>query len=145
MTKVASAEATLVVRKTISATPHQVFEAFTDGAIMQQWMGPGDVRCISASCDARVGGSYRLHMVSEQGDHIAYGDYLEIDVDRKIVFTWSWESLEVKNTQVTVTFAEENGATVVELTHIKLPDQETANKHTFGWNGCLDKLANHFG
>ena len=143
MTEVVNSEPKLLVQRTISASTEQVFAAFTDGAIMQQWMGPGDVQCLCAECDARVGGAYRIHMRSDEGEHIAVGEYLEVIPNKRLVFTWSWETNDVKNTRITVTLIPEGKGTRVELLHEKLPDQNTADHHTQGWTACLEKLAKH--
>ena len=133
-------ETALVVSRTIPAPPDQVFNAFTQASILQQWMGPGDVECIACEVDLTVGGSYRIHMRSSDGDHVALGEYVEIVPNQKIVFTWSWESGFVTNSLVTVTLSPRDGGTHVELLHEKLPDADTTGKHAHGWEGCLAKL-----
>jgi uncharacterized protein YndB with AHSA1/START domain len=51
---------TLVVRRTIRATPERLFEAWTEPAQLRRWWGPQDVECLDAQVDLRVGGQYRI-------------------------------------------------------------------------------------
>jgi len=129
-----------VLRRTVAATPEDVFAAFTDPATMQRWMGPGDVACIAVEANAVAGGRYRIHMRSEHGDHVAFGEYSEVVPGRRLVFTWSWASGSVRNTRVTVRFTPAPDGTEIELVHEKLPEQDAADKHATGWSASLDKL-----
>jgi uncharacterized protein YndB with AHSA1/START domain len=108
-------------------------------------MGPGDVECVSARTDPKVGGSYRIHMRSSEGDHVVVGRYLEMVPARRLVFTWSWESGTVADSVVTITFHASGDGTDIELMHEKLPGRDSVEKHTAGWNGCLDNLVAHYG
>jgi uncharacterized protein YndB with AHSA1/START domain len=129
-----------VVKREISATPLEVFKAFTDPEIGCRWMGPGEVRCLSYKCDPVVGGRYRIHMQSSEGDHVAFGEYLEVDAGRKLVYTWSWEDGHVSNSRVTVRFHPVGQKTLVELMHELLPDAGSAASHEEGWTRCFDNM-----
>ena len=137
-------EGVLVIKRIIPAPIEEVFKAFTDASILQQWMGPGEVECVAAETNPQVGGSYRIHMRSKQGDHIAVGEYLEIIPNEKLVFSWSWETGSVKDTQVTAFFNAAGDETEIEFIHEKHPDQDSVEKHTEGWNECFNNLIAHF-
>jgi len=51
---------TLVVRKTIRATPERLFDAWTQPTQLRQWWRPDDAECADAQVDLRVGGQYRI-------------------------------------------------------------------------------------
>jgi uncharacterized protein YndB with AHSA1/START domain len=53
-------ELTLVVRRTIGASPERVFDAWTKPERLRLWWGPRDVTCTAAEVDLRVGGRYRI-------------------------------------------------------------------------------------
>jgi uncharacterized protein YndB with AHSA1/START domain len=135
----------LYIERMISASPEKLFQAWTEPDLLCQWMGPGTVQCKEASVDLKIGGIYRIHMVSEEGDHIATGKYIEIEKNKKLLFTWGWEGGEVQDTRVTVTFEKSENKTKLGILHEKFSTREAAEKHTFGWNGCLDKLINFVG
>jgi len=86
-----------------------------------------------------TGGRYRIDMHLPDGNTYSHwGEYREIDVPDKIVFTWNSDFAE--NTTVTVEFREAAGGTEVILTHEFLPDEESREEHRSGWNGCLRNL-----
>ena len=140
VTEQSRALAALTVEREISASPDAVYEAFTNPDIGRRWMGPGEVRCLAYECDAVVGGRYRIHMRSEQGDHVAFGEYLELVPGRKLVYTWSWEDGHVENSRITVRLRPLGAKTQVQISHELLPDPAAAESHTEGWTGCLVKL-----
>jgi uncharacterized protein YndB with AHSA1/START domain len=39
----------------------------------------------------KIGGAYRIHMVSEKGGHAAVGKYREIVPNKRLQFTWQRE------------------------------------------------------
>jgi len=53
-------ELTLVVRRTIGASPERVFDAWTKPERLRLWWGPRGVTCTAAEVDLRVGGRYRI-------------------------------------------------------------------------------------
>jgi uncharacterized protein YndB with AHSA1/START domain len=50
----------LIVRRTIAATPARLFDAWTTPELLTQWWGPANVTCPAAEVDLRVGGQYRI-------------------------------------------------------------------------------------
>ena len=69
------------------------------------------------------------------------GVYREIKRPAKLVYTWSWEpKKDFGESVVTVDFLDKEGFTEVQITHDRLPNGEAREKHSHGWNGCLDKL-----
>jgi uncharacterized protein YndB with AHSA1/START domain len=59
-----------------------------------------------------------------------------------VVFTWAWRSTPDRVSQVTYALKPESpGRTTLTLTHERLASAEVRDRHEFGWNGSLDKLA----
>jgi uncharacterized protein YndB with AHSA1/START domain len=131
----------LVIKKLINATCQQIFEAWSKPESMQQWLFPPmkDWKA-RASNEFKVGGSYKLEMLGNDGNIYTHtGEYKEIIPNKKIVFTWN--SHVVTNTLVTVELREEtNGKTEITLTHDLLPNKDLYEKHQGGWHGCFDNL-----
>jgi uncharacterized protein YndB with AHSA1/START domain len=123
----------------------RLYEAWTDAEQMAQWMGPGEVTCVDVQIDLKVGGAYRIHMRSQEGDHVAIGEYLEVTPPERLKFTWSWESGAVADTQVTLDFRSKEEGSELTLTHDNFVEQDAVDKHTQGWNGCLAKLTDYLG
>ena len=133
-------ELRLVVTREFTAPCALVFKAWTDPRQMVQWWSPQTVECREVTAEGRVGGAYRIHMVSDEGDHIAYGIYQEFVPNRRIRFTWQWEAYAMPDSVVTVDFEDLGKTTRLTLTHEGLPDQEDATDHSRGWNSALDKF-----
>ncbi len=134
-------ETSLKIEREFAAKREDVFSAWTDPAKMVQWMGPGEVNCGGVDIDLKVGGCYSIQMLTPDNENpIAVGEYKEIVPNEKLQFTWTWKGGEMPDTLVTLTFEDANGNTKLTLLHENFPAKEAAEKHTHGWNGCLDKL-----
>ena len=133
----------LVVRRTLPATPDRVFAAWTRPELVRRWLAPGTATVEEVEFDVRVGGSYRLAMVSPDGSrHCSSGIYEEIIPNERLVFSWQWDHIDDLVTRVTVELKPGGDSeTELKLVHEGLTDSELRDKHEEGWNGCFDKLA----
>jgi uncharacterized protein YndB with AHSA1/START domain len=136
----------LKVTHRFRAPREKVFAAFSSIEAMKGWFGCGGH--ISGSVDFRIGGHYRLKSESEGCSTVAIGEYQEITPPEKLVFTWKWENDEDwadVESLITIEFVEENSQTVLTLTQVGFPSEESRSKHTQGWEGCFAKLENYLG
>ena len=94
--------------------------------------------------DVRVGGSYSLKVKACMPDGpeemTVTGKYLEVRSPERLVFTWGWEGDEYTGSQVTVDFLALDGGTDLQLTHERLANAASRDRHTHGWTGTFDKL-----
>ncbi|HEY4417664.1 MAG TPA: SRPBCC domain-containing protein [Verrucomicrobiae bacterium] len=132
----------LVVSRVIQAPCALVFRAWTEPRLMVQWFSPMDVKCHSVDADVRIGGAYRLHMISQSGDHVAIGTYQEIVANRRLRFTWEREDggPDFPSTVVTVDFEDLGKTTRLTLTHEGFPTAEDTRDHQEGWTSALEKF-----
>jgi uncharacterized protein YndB with AHSA1/START domain len=136
----------LRVTRTIRATPERLFDAWTDPeALATWWRMAGDGWAFSgARLDLRVGGRYRVGMTDPAGtDHVAVGEYREIQRPTRLVFTWDWQDAgsRVGETLVTVEFRPAGkGATEVVLTHERFANDRAVRGHEQGWTQLLRLL-----
>ncbi|NIG55896.1 SRPBCC domain-containing protein [Chitinophaga sp. Cy-1792] len=130
MEKTTSVEEVLI-EETFNASIERVFSAWTDPEKLMQWYAPEGCTITFKKLDIRKGGSFHsciTHPV--HGACWAIGEYLDIQPNKKIVFTLlnADENGEPVNpadigmdadwprqTLVTVTFSEENGQTKLVL------------------------------
>ena len=122
------------ITQRIEAPPEIVFSYLTDSARFIQWMGVG------AELDARPGGRYRIEV---DGQHIAIGQYREVEPPRRLVLSWGWEghpTVPPGSTTVEITLTPERGATVLRLRHLGLPNEGERRQHTVGWNQYVSQL-----
>src|SRR3954469_8407349 len=118
----------------VDAAPEVVFEYFTDPSKLVRWMGS------EATLDPRPGGVCRFDINGSK----MIGEYVQVDFPWRIVFTWGWETrlFEVgeQSTAVEGALTADGGATIVRLTHSRLPHGAVAF-HSAGWGHYLERLA----
>jgi uncharacterized protein YndB with AHSA1/START domain len=136
---------TLIIERVFNAKREVVFDAWTKAEHLVRWFGPSEFTLPFCEIDFRVGGAYRFCMRSPEGeDHWVWGEYREIVVPERIVFTWNrgqdargslWSS-----TVVEVTFAERDGMTAFTLYQSEFETVPYRDEHGFGWGQALDRL-----
>ncbi len=136
------AEAVLVVRRTIRASPERLFAAWTRPEHLTRWWGPGPVTCPEAEVDLRVGGRYRLanRMPDGRVDWIT-GTFEAVDPPHRLVYSWGLGEGTTSPERVTVRFEARGDQTEVIIRHERIATPESRKMHLQGWEGCLDGLA----
>ena len=135
----------LQIRRVYNAPVAAVYAAWTDPEQMKHWFAPSDDFGMSeVVLDVRVGGRYRVIMHRPDGDVSRVGgEYREVVPNRKLVYTWAWESTPERESLVTVEFKPSGQGTELLLTHQRFADTEARDKHQHGWNGCLERLGRY--
>ncbi|MGE0723735.1 MAG: SRPBCC domain-containing protein [Alphaproteobacteria bacterium] len=142
----AATRPSLTLRRRLAASPASVWAAWTDPQKLARWFGPERITHADAELDVRVGGRFRVVLYENNGDrHAVGGVYRAIEAERRLVFSWAWESTPERESQVTVTLKPDGDGTVLILMHEQLADEATRDRHTGGWTGSLDKLERMFG
>ena len=143
---VTPASITLVVRRTIHATPERLFEAWTEPAQLKQWWGPQSVVCIDAEVDLQVGGRYRIANQLPDGKVLwITGEFETIERPRRLAYTWGLAPGPGPIERVTVTFEAHGQSTEVIVTHERIANATMRDMHEQGWLGCLDGLVEFLG
>lgn len=117
----------------IEAPPDAVFPYLTDAALLVRWMGD------RALLDAVPGGRYAVDVSGVR----VRGEFVTVDPPHRVVFTWGAlgnEALPPGSTTVEVVLRSDGDATLVELTHRDLPEDEVP-QHRLGWSHFLPRLA----
>jgi uncharacterized protein YndB with AHSA1/START domain len=139
-----TAKLSVEIKRFIKAPRDRVYAAWTDPAQLRQWFGPENVQTHDLIADARVGGKFRWDLTNSEGEKMTCrGEYRELQPSKKIVFTWQWEDDEDWQNQVsivTVELDDVDGGTELRLIHEHLPNEESRDGHTRGWNSALDKF-----
>lgn len=143
----APARPTLKMQRTFDAPRDLVWRAWSNPEILVLWMGPVEWPAVSATCDFRVGGAWRICLRSpETGEDLWQGGiYTEIDAPRRLAFTFKWDESHEDgppvDTQVTVDFGETaDGRTVMDFTHEGLKSEQSLTGHKHGWTSTADRL-----
>jgi|SRR5579863_1790082 len=135
---------TLIVRKTIPATPERLFAAWTEPGQLQKWWGPEGVECVDPEIDLRLGGRYRIGNRFPDGKVMwIAGEFEVIDPPRRLTYTWYLEGISETTERVTVRFEARGTATEVIVTHERISNEALRDQHAHGWRDCLDGLAEY--
>jgi len=150
-----TASETLQLKHMYSASPEQVFAAWSDPEALGHWFGPHSHRCKVEQYDFEPGGQYRIRMISTgedsdcggdpTQDSVCAGEFIEILAPSRIVmsFTWVENGGDIGDTLLTIEInAAGNGSELI-LTHERLPDEEMRTAHRSGWEGSLECLEDY--
>ncbi len=134
---------TLTIRRTFAAAPADVFRAFTEPELMQQWWGPPGYTTPRCDMDVRVGGQYHLTMTSDDGPaHDLCGEFREIVPNERLAYTFIWQDGDHANIEMLVTleFKPVDEGTELHFTQSKLPSEKSCEEHKHGWTASFDRL-----
>lgn len=131
---------TVTVTRRFDAAAERVFDAFLDPARAGQFLFKSPegemVRC---EIDARVGGRYTITERREDGDVDHFGEYLEIDRPRRLVFTLQVPKYAQEIDTIAVDIVPSGSGCELTLTHeMELP--EWAEQTEQGWTMILGNL-----
>jgi uncharacterized protein YndB with AHSA1/START domain len=99
------------------------------------------VGTVEAQVDLRVGGALRIVMRAEGTVIEHFGEYIEIDPPRRLVFTWASPFTGAEPSLITLELEPEGpDATQLLLVHSRLPES-VAKSHRDGWGTMLDRLS----
>src|SRR5580700_9570879 len=139
----------LILTRVIDAPRAQVFNAWTNPALLKQWFAPRPWTTPVVELDVRVGGSNLIVMRGPDGNEFPNrGVYLEVVKNERLVFTdaysEAWKPSEKPFMTVVLTFEDEDGKTryTARVRHWTVADREAHEKMGFhqGWGICADQL-----
>jgi uncharacterized protein YndB with AHSA1/START domain len=134
---------TLHLEKTVAARPERVFAAWVEAERLSEWWGPTGFTSPEMQLDVREGGRYRITMQPPEGEafHLR-GEFREIEVPRRLVYTFVWEEPEPddQDTVVTVTFEQAGEQTRLVLDQGPFKTEARHELHRAGWTETLERL-----
>ena len=123
----------IVIERLIAAPPAVVYSYLTSSEKWARWQG------VNAIVEPESGGEFAVSMPNGTS---ARGEFVELEPDRRVVFTWGWaDHPEVPpgSTTVEIDLIGEDGGTRLRLTHRGLPPDEVLI-HTTGWEHYTIRL-----
>ena len=129
----------LVVRREtqIAAPPATVFAFLTDPEKIVSWMGA------EASTEAQPGGLYLVKGIGGDRNRAARGAFREVVPVHRLAYSFGWENGEevpAGSTLVEIDLIEQDGGTLVRMTHSGLPNAAQCARHNEGWAHYLGRL-----
>jgi uncharacterized protein YndB with AHSA1/START domain len=132
----------LLIVRSFDAPPSLIFALWSNPDHLKRWIGPKGFTCREAMIDFRVGGVYRVMIESpERGESWFGGVYREIEPDKRLVFTFTWDEGPSAGREmlITITFEERGGKTIQTFHQAPFRDAAARDRHVHGWNGGFDK------
>jgi uncharacterized protein YndB with AHSA1/START domain len=138
----------IVLTRVYDAPVRAVWDAWTILEQVEQWWGPRGFTLTTHSRDLRAGGSWRYTMHGPDGvDYPNVTRYLVVERYKKLVYDHGANDERPALFRVTVTFAEADGKTTMEMTMTLPSPQAAAETARFikqaGGNATWDRLAEH--
>lgn len=142
-------EKKLFLTRVFEAAPRNLFNAWTQEELLQNWWGPHGFTNPVCKVDAKPGGSLLIHMQSPDGMIFPMHGYIQkLEIPKLLVFTTSAfeddngiDQIESLNT---VYFDEVDGKTALSLQVLLLRSNPTADEALDGmeegWKQSFDKL-----
>jgi uncharacterized protein YndB with AHSA1/START domain len=128
-------ESFVVQRETHIAAPcASVFAFLTDPDKIVQWMGT------EATTEVHPGGLYLLKGV---GSSTARGAFREVVPVHRLAYSFGWdtdEEVPAGSSLIEIDLIEQDGGTLLRMTHSGLPNAEKRAGHDKGWAHYLDRL-----
>jgi uncharacterized protein YndB with AHSA1/START domain len=106
----------ILFTREFDAPKELVYRAYTTPELIKRWWGGSHGKVTVAEVDLRVGGSWRYVLIANEGTEVAFhGEFREIVTNERIVNTEVYEAMPDGEALVTVTFAEQDGRTTMEM------------------------------
>jgi uncharacterized protein YndB with AHSA1/START domain len=129
-------ESFMVRREThIAAPPATIFAFLTDPEKIIRWMGT------EAETEIRPGGLYLLKGIHGRA---ARGTFREVVPVHRLAYSFGWEGSEAVppgSSLIEVDLIDEDGGTLLRMTHSGLPNAAQCAGHDTGWAHYLGRLA----
>jgi uncharacterized protein YndB with AHSA1/START domain len=124
------------VRRVVKCSPERAFDLWTKPELLTQWFCPKDTPS-EIEMDLRTGGKFRFVVHYKPDDFIACTcEYRAVDRPKRLAFSWQWDesSFDPGVSEVEILFDAVPGGTAVTLTHSKMANDVSVERHTQGWN-----------
>ncbi len=107
----------IVTTREFDAPIELVFDVLTKPEHVRNWFAPFTCEVTECSIDLRVGGSYHIVFVTEDGNECSFrGTYLEIERPARTVATWLFDGWPGAAAVESVDLHETNGVTKMTVT-----------------------------
>jgi uncharacterized protein YndB with AHSA1/START domain len=132
---------TVTVKRTFKASAERVFDAWLDPERARHFLftHPGSQEIVRAEIDARVGGQYLFVARRNGKDSDHFGEYLEIERPRRLVFTLSVPTAWADISRIQIDVAPLESGCELTLTHQGVLARLAADVEE-GWTSFLNLL-----
>jgi uncharacterized protein YndB with AHSA1/START domain len=129
----------IVITREFDAPIALVFDVLTKPEHVRKWFAPFTCEVTECSIDLRVGGSYHIVFVTEDGTECSFrGTYLEFEPPARTVQTWLFEGWPDARAVESTELQETDGVT--RLTHTLAFRDQAGRDHMTRSDGTEDSL-----
>jgi len=142
----AFSEREIVISRVLDAPRSLVFDVWTDPIHVGEWYGPRGFTITTHKMDVRPGGTWNFVMHGPEGvDYQNRIIFIEVDRPYRLVYSHAGEEGEPSQFQVTLTFEEHDGKTLLTMRSLFESaadrDRVVEEHHAIeGGNQTLDRL-----
>lgn len=132
----------LLIERSFDAPLALLFRLWEERDHVLRWWGPEEFTTTELDWALVPGRPWRGAMASKQYGVSRFGGVIrEVERDRRIVFTFQWDSGpgDHPETLVTVTFAERDGKTLQTFHQAPFDSVESRDSHVGGWNSLFNR------
>lgn len=131
---------TVRLHRVLKAPPERVYRAFTDPAAMCKWLPPHGFTGTMHHMDPKVGGTWRMSFnnLSGGGSHSFGGEYLELQVGKKLRYTSKFDDPNLPGEMITtIELSQVFCGTEMNVTQEGIPDVIPPQACYLGWQESL--------
>lgn len=134
----------LILERTFAVPIDEVFEHISRSELLLKWWGPEGMTC-HGNLDFAKPGPWNSTMVAGNGSAFKVsGQVTSVKRPNLVAFTWGWHDendARGHESHVMIELSEEGtSGTKMILTHQGLENEESAARHSDGWESTLRKL-----
>ena len=121
--------------------PPALWQAWIDPKLVQLWFGSDPKGTVLwVQLDVRAGGKFEVIFANADGTaYTCFGSYKEVELNRRLTFTWSWKNTPDIEELVDVRLQEDGLGTLMTFVHANI-DPNTSHGYEIGWSTTFDKL-----
>ncbi len=129
--------------RVLRAPRSRVFAMWSDAQRLRQWFGPANFHVEAVQAEFAPGGAWLCHLRMGEAVYSTGGVYKEITPEQRIVMTQHWldaDGTPGPETTITVTFADQDGGTLLTFHQTGFLSQDMRHSHEEGWGETLARL-----
>ena len=132
-----------------AASPQAVFDAWTKPEMIRRWLFTAPDTNTVLDIDARVGGTWTIGDRRDGVDYTATGEYLEVEIPNKLVFTFAMPQFSPNTDRITVHIEADGAGSIMTFTQegidiaaeLRQADPDAADSSEQGWSQMFELLA----
>src|SRR5690349_13129153 len=120
------------MERVFNAPRELVFKVYTDPQLVPQWWGPRGITTTVEAMDVQPGGAWRYVQHSPDGTYAFFGEYREVVVPERLVYTFEFEGMPGHIIVDTLTFEDLGGKTRLTTTSLFQSPEDLAGMLSTG-------------